>query len=367
MRKIAFAFARALRLGFFVLALGSCGGGGDGGGSNPMPALPAVSFNSVGALTPPPFVVNAPPAAAIGLVGTPAPTNLLFPPGVSQASLPAVCQSAQYTVNAAALPASRATAVSFDLVNPCDFAVTIGANAYPGDPSLGQLAGIDESGGRVSIRSGTGTLAVDNSGPQPAAVLTRTTLSGVSTAGYALARSATLNAAGFTYQTFGRWTVQPGNGTLTDGFFSMGITSATIPAAGIATYTGTGRGTFVSVANGDLFDVSTTVMVQVDFAARTIGFTTTSTITVPATAPAGTPQHPNPALDVSGTLGFPAATNTFFGPTAGVTGNVMGRFYGAPLAAATTTKPTGSPPEVGGTFGAFFPGVGSLIGSFGAQ
>lgn len=367
MGKIAVVFARRWLPAFFVLALGSCGGGGDGGGSNPALAPTAVSFNSVGSLTPPPFVVNAPPALAIGLVGSPAPTNLLFPPGVRQTSLPAVCQSAKYTVNAAALPAQRATAVAFTPVNPCDFAVTIGAGAYPGDPSLGELAGIEESGGRVSIRFGTGTLAIDSSGPQPAAVLTLATSGAVSTAGFALPRSTALNPAGFTFQTFGRWTVQPGDGTLTDGFFSMGMPSASIAAAGSATYRGVGRGTFVSAANGDMFAVSTSVMAQVDFIARTIRFTTTSTITVPATAAAGTLPSSNPALNLSGTLGFPVATNTFFGPIAGVTGNVMGRFYGTPLSAATATKPAGAPPEIGGTFGVFFPGVGSLIGSFGAQ
>ena len=366
MLKIAIPLARGLAALLLVLALGSCGGGSGDGASNPPFGTPPASFIGVASLTPPPFVVDASPAAAVAPAGTPAPTDMLFPPGVRQTHLPAVCQPAEYALGVPALPTRKATAVTFQPVNPCDFVVTTGATAYTGDPNLGQLAGIEESGGRVSIPFGAGSLTIDNSGPQPAAVLTQSTPGAVSTAGHALPRSATLNPAGFTYQTFGRWTIDAGSGPFTDGFLSMGITTSAIPATGIATYTGVGRGTFVSAATGELFDARMTVTAEVDFAARTIRLTTTSTMTAAQAAPAGTAPSPNAALDLTGTLVFPVATNTFSGATAGVTGNVMGRFYGAPLAAATTTKAAGSPPEIGGTFGVFLPGVGSLIGSFGA-
>ena len=334
MRAIASALA---------LTLAACGGGGDGGGSTPLPAPAAVSFTTVGALTPPSFVVNAEPPTAIGLIGTPPPANMLFPPGIRQFGLPALCESAQYTLSGA----RQANAVAFEGAQPCDPLVTIGASAYPGEPSLGQLAGIDAPNGGpsnrgfFSIRFGTGTLSIDNTGPQPFSVLTKNTPPAIETVGYALPRSAALNPTGFTYQSFGRWTTEPGNGSFTDGFFSMGIASSAIPATGSATYAGVGRGTFVSAATGDLLDVRMTVIAQVDFAARSIKFTTSATM-------------PSAVPDLTATLGFPPAINTFFGPTNGVTGHVMGRFYGAPS-------------EIGGTFGAFFPGVGSLIGSFGAQ
>ena len=51
----------------------------------------------------------------------------------------------------------------------------------------------------------------------------------------------------------------------------------------------------------------------------------------------------------------------------GMRGNVTGRFYGAGISSATSTQVAGSPPEVGGTFAVFTPGIGAVAGAFGAK
>jgi hypothetical protein len=302
---------------------------------------------------------------------------MLLPPRAPLTDFPAIAQSAQYSLDAAALPAAKVAAVNFPLdalslagsVQP-----TIDVNGYSGDPTLGQLVGIAVLTARgVTIAPGTGTLTIDSSGPQPDAVLTYSAPGaiGFAIAGYALPRSATLNSAGFTYQTFGGWSAVPSAGVITDGFVSFGIpTTAGIPVSGIASYSGPGQGTFVNATNGDPSDVVTTVTAQVDFVARTITLSTAATTTVSTNAPAGTAPTSSPALNLRGVLTYPVATNTFVGIVTsanGMSGNVTGRFYGTPLGVATATKAVGSPPEIGGTFAVLLPGVGSLEGAFGAQ
>jgi hypothetical protein len=300
---------------------------------------------------------------------------MLLPPSAPLTNFPAISQAAQYTLNTASLPDLNVTAVnfpSFGLSINAFMRPTIDANGYPADPTLGQLTGISlQMPLGVVISSGDGTPRIDSTGAQPSAVLTQIAPLFLASVGYALPRSTMLNPDGFTFQTFGGWSSSPGAPSVTDGFFSAGIpTTAGIPLTGTASYSGQGQGTFIDTAGGDLADVTTTVTAQVDFQAMTITFSTTATAGVSVNAPDGTARSPNPTLNLHGVLRFPVATNTFVGAvtsTNGMSGNVTGRFYGTPIGAATATKAAGSPPEIGGTFAVLIPGVGSMLGSFGAQ
>lgn len=356
-----------------LLLLTACGGGGGGDGgssSNPAPASPTlVSFT--GSVAPLSSVSSAGPVT-VGS-GTP-PTNMQLPPSAPVPTFPAISQAAEYTLNASSLPAIKVTAVNAPanrLSVTAVVAPTIGVSGYPADTTIGQLSGISiQTIDGVVISPGTGTVTIDSSGAQPSAVLKSSSPGFTSVGGYALPRSTALNPAGFTYQTFGGWSSAVG-GSATDGFLSMGITTtAGIPVTGMASYTGQGEGTFIDATTGDPADVTTTVTAQVDFQALTVTISTTASATVSSNAPAGTARAPNLALNLSGVLRFPVATNTFVGAvssTDGMAGNVTGRFYGAPISAATATKVAGSPPEIGGTFAVVLPGVGFMQGSFGAQ
>ena len=368
--KIAFVVIAALLLS----SCGGGGGGGSGGGGSttPPPTSTPVSFTgSVAAIS---SVSSAPPEALVAGGGSP-PMNMLLPPSAPLTDFPAISQAAQYTFSASSLGAIKVTAAnfpSFGLSINAYMRPTIGVNGYAADPTLGQLTGISlQMPLGVGISPGAGTLSVDNSGAQPTVLLTQTGTGFAAVAGYALPLSAMLNPAGFTYQTFGGWSSTPGPPTITDGFFSAGVpTTAGIPVTGTASYSGQGQATFIDAVSGDPADVTTTVTAQVDFQTLTVTISTTATAAVSSNAPGGTARTPNPALNLSGVLHFPVATNTFVGTvtsTNGMSGNVTGRFYGTPIVSATGTKVAGSPPEIGGTFAVLLPGVGSMQGSFGAQ
>lgn len=371
MKAQVLSLVRAFLAGTVGLLLASCGGGGGGGSSGgsttPPPSPAPISFTGVVA---PPLSVSASGPPALVSVGT-LPTDMLLPPGAPITDFPGVAQEAQYTVDPSSLPSLKITAVSFPSTNlslTTMMRPTIAATGYAGDPSLGQLAGISASPLGVAISPGTGTLSIDNTLAQPSVLLSISGAGFTATEGYALPHSAALNPAGFTYQTFGGWSSVALAPIVTDGFFSAGIpTAAAMPAAGVASYSGQGDGTFVN-ATGDPFDVTATVTAQVDFQALSLSISIAAA-TASSNAPAGTPHNSDPALNLQGVVHL-GGINTFTGTATtsnGMSGNVTGRFYGPPIAAATGTKVAGSPPELGGTFAVVLPGVGSLEGSFGAQ
>jgi hypothetical protein len=97
--------------------------------------------------------------------------------------------------------------------------------------------------------------------------------------------------------------------------------------------------------------------------------TTTNTTNLSNNAVAGTQPSLIPGMELRGRLYFALNSNTFTGVAVStdgsMIGNVTGRFYGAPLAAGTSSKVAGSPPEIGGTFALL--GGGAFQGSFGGM
>jgi hypothetical protein len=96
---------------------------------------------------------------------------------------------------------------------------------------------------------------------------------------------------------------------------------------------------------------------NVDWVARSIGFSTSNTRQVGLTAPSSGGVL-NTGLDFTGTLTYAAGTNAFSGPvnTTGstMTGNTTGRFYGP------NAEEMGGVYSLGGS-------AGTMIGGFGGK
>ena len=124
---------------------------------------------------------------------------------------------------------------------------------------------------------------------------------------------------------------------------------------GTATYEGLSAGVY-SNSDGDVFQTESGVGAMVNFATRSIEFTTTGTqVNDLSTPPAAFVAQSD--LDMTGTLEYEAGSNQFTGPvetTGGMTGTASGVFYG-PAAE-----------EIGGTFATQGTGVEAYIGGFGA-
>ena len=107
-----------------------------------------------------------------------------------------------------------------------------------------------------------------------------------------------------------------------------------------------------------------------DFATLNVAFSTTGSTRVSDNAPVGTLPTAAPGMDLTGTLTYPAGSNTFTGAVTsanGMSGNATGRFYGPGIAAATATKVAGAPPEIGGTFAVMNTAGGAMQGAFGGN
>lgn len=167
--------------------------------------------------------------------------------------------------------------------------------------------------------------------------------------------------AGWDYQTFSNWyqfTSTPTGGTISVG---LETTEASIPTAGTATYSGLVHG--VAIQNGTSDGdgsipgnnglVLSDMIVNVDFASRSIDFKTTNSRILSASGN----DTQNSTYDLSGTLEYDPDTHTITGTVSsagGLDGNVDGRFYGP------------SAQEIGGTF---FLGSGTTVfaGGFGGK
>lgn len=352
-------------LALSVLLLAACGGGGGGGG-----VISAPTFIA-GTVTPP-----VAPAAAAPIQSVAPPGDMLLPPGALPAHFPAITQSMDYTFDPAALPSLKVASLAIDPVNSTTSFIGpgIGVAAYPGDPTLGQLDSINVLSPGAGAGIGRGApLTNETLGGLPAVVLTIIVPGGGGSeaVGYVLPYSLALNPAGYTYQTFGVWSVV-GAPAVTEGYFSTGVPTAvaTLPAVGTASYTGVAVGSLVDAATREPADTTATMNATVDFAARTVAFATTGTTSLSNNAAVGALPTANPGLNMSGTLSYAAGSNTFAGPvstTNGMSGNATGRFYGPGIAAATATKAIGAPPEIGGTFAVMGAGVGAMQGAFGGN
>lgn len=347
-----------------ALVLTACGGGGGGGGSTPSLVR---STSITGTATPPTAPTSGP--------GTAGPNLLL---GANTAlGLGAIVQSMDYTfdsVAAAATPSTlKVTTLSVKPVgtSSTSFVILQTGAVYPADPTLGmgsyiwgQVEGVATNTG-VSVVSQTNLLA----GLPTVTLVNNAT---ITSAGYVLPYSATLNPTGYTYQTFGVWATYTGAAVFSENYFSAGVSTdpATLPVAGTASYSGFAAGSLIDANTGDPGDTTATMHATADFAARTVTFSTTGTTSLSNNAAPGTVASANPGLNMSGTLSYAAGNNTFTGAVStvnGMSGNATGRFYGPGIGAATGTKVIGSPPEIGGTFAVMQTGVGAMQGAFGGN
>lgn len=144
--------------------------------------------------------------------------------------------------------------------------------------------------------------------------------------------------ADWEYQTFGVWESGRGSASGTIGAISIGAptTGAAIPTLGSATFTGLTAGIYVDAAGVD-YVTSSTLNVDVDFAARTLDLTTSNTLKT-SLAGGGAVADNNLNLTSSGPqVGYDLLLNSFSVPVtaAGSTGNPgdlagtsSGQFYG---------------------------------------
>ena len=133
---------------------------------------------------------------------------------------------------------------------------------------------------------------------------------------------------GWNYQSFGVWETGRVAGSGNSGVMSVGAPTAgaAIPTSGTATYTGKSVG-FYTDATGVGNTTFSVVTVNADFAARTLGLSTTGTFKTSDYST--TSLAPN--LDLTGTLSYAAGTNSFAGNVTNggtLSGTSSGRFYG---------------------------------------
>jgi hypothetical protein len=348
-------FSKNAILFLSLLLLASCGGGG----SDNAPATTSVT----GATTPP-----ATPEVGVNY----ATADMLVAPN-SAGTWSNITQTMKYFFDYSAASAGLLKVNSLMLYETSTHStnytsITTGA-AFASDATLGQpVASTHSSGvgawGTNATSSTVGTLA-----GFPSATFSQSGT--VWTTNYVLPYSASLNPAGYTYQTFGVSLYYMAS-FFSEVFYSCGVVTdpATLPTSGTATYTGKATASMVDTASREPYDAISTVNISIDFATRSVSVSTTGTTSVSSNASVSTPYSSTPALNLSGTLTYSAGSNTFTGvvtSTNGMSGNVTGRLYGPGIASATASKVAGAPPEIGGTFALMQAGGNVMQGSFGGN
>jgi hypothetical protein len=164
--------------------------------------------------------------------------------------------------------------------------------------------------------------------------------------------------AGFNYQSFGVWDRVTAGTSFDAGVFSVGAPTpgSAVPTTGTANFVGLANGFFVDSATHNAFFTTANMNASANFAAQTIAFSTTNTLTV-STANPSSVGNANAGLNLTGNFSYPAGTNFFLGTVTsanGMSGSGAGRFYG-PAAQ-----------EIGGTYN-LSGTAGSMIGSFGGK
>ena len=179
-----------------------------------------------------------------------------------------------------------------------------------------------------------------------------------STSASAIVIEPTTSPLGWNYQTFGVWERSTSTTSFDAGAFSFGsLTPASaIPTTGTATFNGLANGFFVDNTSTAFFTTAN-MTANVDWVARSIGFSTSNTRQVSLTAPSSAGVL-NTGLNFTGTLTYLAGTNAFSGPvnTTGstMTGTATGRFYGP------------NADEMGGAF-SLGGSAGTMMGGFGGK
>lgn len=362
-------FAALAACGLLVAACG--GGGGDTVvAAPPAPVVPPVVRTT--AISGTVSALVSPSAALPNLAG---PANMLVAPGAGTVGLTAIVQQMDFMLDLSALPATPVASAVIYGVRAYD-ALLIGiGTGYPGDGTLGRWTSFDPGispttpNSLVSQPRPIVFNALDTSGPVPSADYSSAIFLPYYNLSYVPPLSATLNPAGYTFQTFGQLSsvdTTPGGPwnsgrpasewSFVDAWFSVGIPTdpVSIPTVGTASYVGVAVGTAVNAATRDMTLVSATVNATVDFAARSIAWSTSGT----------------GASAMSGVLAYIAGSNTFSGTIAsasGLIGNATCRFYGPGIGAATASKVIGSPNEIGCTFALGSVGVGAMQGALAAN
>ena len=349
-----------------ILLLTACGGGGGGGA----PSLLRTTIT--GTATPP-----VAPVSGIVLANA----TVLTPPN-STGTWQSITQGANYSFDTAAFNANRIVLVKTLDIQPVDTqnrttTITTGA-VEPSDNTLGQTMTISGSNNNIMeywlgpqppSTTSPRTLTLSDYGPGLASVnILGASGSIVLVAEYAVPNSVAVSPTGYTYQTFGAWgAINAQTGLASEFYFSTGAPTvvASLPNNGTATYTGYAIGSHVDAATREISDIRATMNATADFAARSVAFTTTNTTSLAINAAPGTLPTANFGLNMSGTLTYTAASNTFTGVVStantNLSGNATGRFYGP------TTKAGFAPAEIGGTFAVMNTAGGAMQGAFGGN
>ena len=167
-------------------------------------------------------------------------------------------------------------------------------------------------------------------------------------------------ALAWNYQTFGYWLAVGSANTAAAGANSVGNPTpiSGMPISSTATYTGISAGTYVS-SSGTVFVHAANMSSTVDFANRTIAFSTSSTAIGSLT---GGGLVLTPSLNLTASLMYAPGSNQFSGTVSApgtpslTTSSISGQFYG----------PTAQ--EIGGVYSLkAASGPETMLGAFGGK
>jgi hypothetical protein len=163
---------------------------------------------------------------------------------------------------------------------------------------------------------------------------------------------------GLIYQSYGMWLTGVGNNSSTTNAYSVGSRTpiGSVPTSGSASFSGESFGSAIDSASFQVYDVSSTVNLTVNFSNNTVQYQSTGTVGITS----GTNLRVDnlSALNSSGILTWQAGSNLFVGNLTalnGWSGVARGQFYGP------------SANEAGGTFYLLGPSFSAYVGAFGVK
>lgn len=308
-----------------VAVLAGCGSSGSGGGGGGGGSVPEVAFTSWDAI---------------------APNTTTVVSGTSQ--------EVSYTADAAADRVLEISAVS-PSSSGATYKVTTDANNVATRYSVTSAGGTtvnfspangDVFGDRIIYHPTTQTFTKYN------AALTQD--------GTSLLVATDPDYSGWDYQSYGVWITGRGQGSGTAGAASIGnrTVASNIPSTGNARFVGSTGGLYVD-PTGASFITASSMVADVSFADRTVGFVTRDTVGgTPQTLLAGGSLSSGSALNMTGSMTYAPGSNSMSGTVStasGMTGTINGAFFG----------PNAS--EIGGTFATSGSGIERYAGGFGGK
>jgi transferrin binding protein len=338
---------RATALSIMVATLGACGSGGGGGGSTVAPA---------GSDTPPPSGGTPPPQQGGTTPPAGAPNQNSGGGSAPRVDVP-FTQFSAVQANQRAIMSGSATTINGTQTRTGNDVVVTETGPLVADGPATLALGFDKQRALTSV---------DITAPQGSVSFDRAAGHSISCpgGGHCDASSATASAVtgnafqnGWNYQTFGAWATQTGPTSFVLGGVSAGNATPgnAVPTTGVFTFTGIAGGYFIDQA-GIRFTTGASMIANVDFQNRSIGFSTLDTTLVNSKTGIATR---NEGLDLSGGLSWNAGSNGFTGQlqsrNANVSGQASGLFYG-PKAE-----------EIGGTYNLVGGTVSRMVGGFGGK